>query len=386
MQFDVDLETARRRRSLKWRHFGDDLIPMWVAEMDFPLAPPVAERLSGMVERGDFGYPAEAPATTEFGEAVAGWMSRRHGWEVDPALVSITSDTMKAIEIAIERFTDPGDPVALTDPVYYPFRVVIEDAGRTPLWVPMIRSGERWEVDVEALEAAFRRDRVRLFLHCNPHNPTGTMFTLAEQQAIADLAERHDVLVVSDEVHADLSFDTQHLPFATVRATAAERTITTSSASKAFNFPGLRCGYAIAGTRGLLGEIKRVPPRRRRMMSIAGYEATLAAYTEGDAWLDSACGHLRRMRDYTIERLRAIDPSIAPTRPAGTYLLWTDWRRLELEPHPAGFMIGKARVAMSPGDLFGPSGINYLRCNFATSIGILDEALDRIGTALAKRE
>ena len=383
--FDIDLETAQRRRSLKWRRYAANVIPLWVAEMDFPMAPAITEALAGMVERSDFGYPPEPPeeARSEFRAVVASWMNQHHRWEVDPEMVSITPDTMRVIEIAIERFTDRGDPVVLSDPVYYPFRVAIEEAGRRPHWVPMVESGRRWVLDLDALEAAFAPDSARLFLHCSPHNPTGTVFTADEQQSIAALAEQHDVIVVADEVHADLAHDGSHLPFATVTPEIAARTITASAASKAFNFAGLRCGFAIAGDHRLHEQVQSVPIRDRKLVSLAGYEATMAAYRGGASWLDGLNRHLREMRDHVIGRLAMIDESLMVAIPQASYLLWTDWRQLDLAPDPATYLRENAKVALSPGGDFGPSGTGFLRLNFGTSQVILDEALDRIEAALA---
>ncbi len=384
--FDIDLATARQRRSLKWQRYPEDVIPLWVAEMDFSLAPAITARFAGMLERGDFGYPPEPPETStgELRDAVAGWMQRRHGWDIDPALVSITPDTMRVLEIAIERFTEPGDPIVLSDPVYHPFRVAIEEAGRVPLWVPMVNEDRRWSLDLEVVEAAFALPKARLFLHCNPHNPTGTVFTAGEQQAMAVLAEEYDVIVVSDEVHADLAYGAGHVPFATVTPTIAARTITASAASKAFNFAGLRCGYAIAGSRALHAEIQSAPIRARKLASIAGYEATIAAYSEGEAWLEDVNRHISEMRDHVVTRFDAIDQSLITTIPAASYLLWTDWRGIEAAPDAATFLLENGRVALSAGDAFGPSGAGFLRLNFGTSRSILDEAIDRIERALAR--
>jgi cystathionine beta-lyase len=385
--FDVDLDTARQRRSLKWRRYPADVIPLWVAEMDFPIAPVITERLNGLLERGDFGYPPEPPemAASEFRDAVARWMRERHGWTVDPGMVSIAPDTMRVLEIAIDRFTEPGQPVVLTDPIYPPFRTVIEDAGRVPLWIPMVQSGRRWELDTAVLAAAFAREEVRLYLHCNPHNPTGTVFTGEEMRSIDDLAAQHSVIVVSDEVHADLGYGSRHIPFAMATPTAAERTITASAASKVFNFAGLRCAFAIAGSRDLHDGIRSVPMRQRKSISLPGYEATIAAYTGGYPWLGSVNQHLEEMRDHVIDRLGAIDPSLVPTIPAATYLLWTDWRHVDLPCDAGSFLLERARVALSPGRDFGPSGEGFLRLNFGSSRTILDEALDRIEAALVDR-
>ena len=383
--FDVDLETARRRRSVKWRRYPEDVIPLWVAEMDFSLAPVITERLDGMFELGDFGYPPEPPemATSEFRDAVSDWMCERHGWVVDPEMVSITPVTMRVLEIAIERFTEPGSPVVLTDPVYHPFRMAIEDAGRTPLWVPMMRNGQRWELDFDALASAFAREEVQLYLHCHPHNPTGTVFTGDEMRAIADLAEQHSVIVVSDEIHADIAYGSRHMPFATVSPAASERTITASAASKAFNFAGLRCGFAITESQDLHARIRSVPISHRKNVSFPGYEATIAAYTGGSAWLDALNRHLEEMRDHVIGRLVAIDRSLVASLPAATYLLWTDWRQLDVGSDAGSFLLERAKVALSPGADFGPSGDGFLRLNFGSSRAILDEAIDRIEAALS---
>lgn len=382
--FEIDLPTASARRSLKWLRYPPDVIPLWVAEMDFAPAPAVTERLAQQLARGDYGYPPEPPPmpVSEFRAAVASWQQRRHGWEAEPDFVSVMPDAMRVVEIAIARFTEPGDPVALPDPVYHPFREVIEAAARVPTWVPMTRNGERWELDLDALAVAFERSQLRLFLHCNPHNPTGTVFTAAEQRAIAELAERHDVIVVSDEVHADLTLGSAHTPFATVTPSAPARTITASAASKTFNLAGLRCGYAIAGSRELHRQIQMAPMRDRKLISLPGYEATIAAYSGGESWLKALQEHLTLMRDHAIDRLRRLDHSLVAARPGGTYLLWTDWRKVGLGPDPAGELLARARVALSPGGAFGPSGDGYARLNFATSREILDTALDRIEAAL----
>jgi len=356
---------------------------MWVAEMDFPVAPAIGERLAGLFERNDFGYPPEPPPAeaSELREAVAGWMLRRHGWAVDSEMVSITPDTMRVLEIAIALFSEPGDPVVLANPVYQPFRVVIEDAGRAPLWVPMVLSGSRWELDLDLLGAAFARDDVRVYLHCNPHNPTGTVHTLEELQAMAALADKHDVIVVSDEVHGDLTYGVRHVPFVTAAPGIASRTITASAATKAFNFAGLRCGFAIAGSPEIHRQIRGVPVRQRKLTSLPGYEATIAAYTAGDAWIDALVEHLRDMRDRAIDRLASMAPSLLTTVPEGTYLLWTDWRNTGVDD-PQAFLLERAKVALSPGEVFGSAGDGFLRLNFATSRTILDEGLDRIEATL----
>ncbi len=384
--FDVDLATAQRRRSLKWRRYDPDVIPMWVAEMDFPLASVITERLAGMIERSDFGYPAEPTAATtpDFCEAVAGWMKDRYGWHIDPGTVSVAPDTTSVLEMAVDLFSRPGDGIALADPAYPPFLEVIENAGRVPVWIPMELSDDRWCLDPERLERALGPREVPVFFHCNPHNPTGSVFTLTESQTIADIAERTDVLVVSDEVHAGLSYGAAHIPFATVTPTIAARTITASAASKTFNFAGLRCGYAIAGSAELHTAIEGLPVRQRKLASLPGYEATIAAYTGGAVWLDAASRHLETMRDRTVARLGAIDASLVPCVPEGTYLMWTDWRSLEMDD-PFRFVLDNASVALSDGSEFGPSGNGYLRLNFATSGSILDEAFDRIEQAIGRR-
>lgn len=384
--FDVDLATARRRRSLKWRRYDGDVIPMWVAEMDFPLAAVISQRLSDMVERSDFGYPPEptASTTTDFCEAVAGWMSSRYAWEIEPGFVSVAPDTTSVLEMAVDRFSKPGDGIALADPSYPPFLEVIENAGRVPVWIPMELAGDRWRLDSERLERAVTASHVPLFFHCNPHNPTGSVFTVDESREIAEVAERTDLIVVADEVHAGLSYGAPHVPFATVTPTIAARTITASAASKNFNFAGLRCGFGIAGTAHLHATLEGLPVRQRKLASLPGYEATIAAYTGGAGWLDAACRHLKAMRDHAAARLRDIDAALVPAIPEGTYLMWTDWRHLDLDD-PYRFVLDTAEVALSNGTSFGPTGRGFLRLNFATSLRILDEALDRIANGVAGR-
>lgn len=350
--------------------------------MDFPVAEPIRRALSCSLERHDLGYAA-SPDDVGFGEVVAGWASRRYGWDVDPSRVFMVPDVVRAIDVALQVVTGPGDGVVIQPPVYPPFFSVIHDAGLSLIENPLQPMNGHYEIDLDGLDAALRAGRALLL--CNPQNPTGRCFTRPELEAVLDLAERHDVTVISDEIHSSLTYPQhRHQVFAAMSPRAAARTITVTAASKAWNFGGLKCGFAVAGSAALAGRMSALPGSALRGAGILGIEATVAALTEGDEWLDRAMQYLDGNRRLLARLLEQQLPAIRYRIPESTYLAWLDCRKLGLAHDPFTFFLDRARVALSDGRSFGSQGEGFVRLNFATSRTILREMVGRMARAVGR--
>jgi len=364
----------RLRTGRKWTRFPDDVIPAWIADMDFAPAPVIAEALGDAIAAGDLGY---GPLATDRGlpEAFAAWAGRRWGWSPSPEDVMLMPDVLGGIANCIEALTQPADAVLVHTPAYPPLLSAVRAAGRTLVEQPM----ENGRIDPDALGEALSAHSARLLLLCHPHNPTGKVYTRAELEAIAEVARRHDVIVVSDEVHADLTYAPhRHIPFATI---APDITVTLNSPSKAFNVAGLRLALCIAPA-PLRARLSALPSTRWNAYSTMGVRAARAAWSdEGEAWLISCVGRLQATRDRLADILAARCPGIRYDPPQASYLAWLDCRALGLDD-PAEHFLRHARVALSPGPDFGAPGAGFARLNFATSAEILDEIVARMSAAL----
>lgn len=370
-----DLERLRSLTCIKWSYFDDDVLPAWVADMDLPPAPVAVEAGRALFDRGDLGYNFAAAACLP--AAFAERQERKFGWKVDAERVRLLCDVMQGVEMAVWAHTEPGDGVVLLTPVYHPFYRTIEACGCRLVDVPLDTDG--WRLDAEVLEAAID-DRTRVLLLCNPHNPTGRSFTRAELSVLAEVAERHDLLVISDEIWADITYpEAVHVPFASLSAEAAARTVTVSAASKAFNLAGLRTAVMHVGHESVAAKLAEVPAHVFGATSSPGAEATLAAWTKGDDWLADTVEHLRGNRDHLAARLAAELPDVGLRVPESTYLAWLDFRKLGLGDEPAKELLASARVGLSSGLDFGAeTGKGFARLNFATTRPILDAIIDRI--------
>lgn len=366
----------------KWSHFDEDVLPAWVADMDFAPAPVAVDAVRALVDRGDFGYNGAALARIP--DAFAQWQRERHGWEPDPARVRVVCDVMQAVETALWIHTDPGDGVVLFTPVYPPFFSAIESTGRRVVECPLVPG--TWELDPAALESAID-ERTRVILTCDPHNPTGRVFTRSELETIERVACQHDLLVISDEIWADIVHEgAVHIPFAALSDDAAARTVTVTAASKAFNLAGLRCAVMHLGHEGVREHIGRLPSHLLGAVGSPGAEATLAAWREGGPWLERTTRFLTEQRDHLCTRLAAELPEAAFSVPEATYLLWVDLRAYRLAEEPWALLLERGRVALGNGPDFGARGQGFVRINFATSRSILDAIVDRIvATVLAHR-
>ncbi len=380
MSSEIELPGIEHLQSLtgvKWNRFEPDVLPAWVADMD--LRPPacVTDAVSAIVERSDFGYNRRA--SEQLPETFVRWQAEHHGWSPDVDRVRTFCDVLHAIDVALWLHTEPGDGIVLFTPIYPPFLKAVAGSRLRLIDVPLDADG--WRLDPERLRAAID-DRTKVILTCNPHNPTGRVFDEAELATIAEVAEEHDLLVLSDEVWADLVHPgATHVPLASISDEAAARTMTISSASKAFNLAGLRCAMAHIGHRGLVENLESLPAHLLGAVSTPGAEASLAAWTAGEPWLQSLREHLLGRRDQLAARLATDLPDVGFALPQATYLAWLDFRPLGFGENPSEELVAKAKVGLSPGPDFGPLGLGFARLNFATSPQLLDELVDRIAAA-----
>jgi cystathionine beta-lyase len=373
---DLALDRLRQRRSVKWSRFDPDVLPAWVAEMDFPLAPPVKDALREAIERDDAGYAN--PSAVGLAEALAGFLERRHGWTVEPGEVITTGDVVAGLTDLLRTLVDPGTGVIVSPPVYYPFFSLVGDAGCELVEVPL---GADHRLDLEGIGAALAAG-ARAVLLCNPQNPTGAVATASELAALADLAAEHEGWVLADEIHAPLALPgATHVPFLTVSAEARARGIALVSASKTFNLAGLGCAQIVTAgepARSAAGEL----PAGARHCGHLGAIAAAAAYRDGDDWLDSVIAVLAHNRELLGALLADLLPAARWKPQAAGYLAWIDLGSCELGPDPAAKILERGRLALSSGPMFGRGGEGHVRLNAGTSPDLVRTAVERIATAV----
>lgn len=367
------------RRSTKWTLFGPDVVPAFVAELDVDLAEPIARALHDAIARGDTGYanPVDLPG------AYARFARERFAWEIDPRAISVVPDVMVGVVEALRVLVQPGDAVAINTPVYAPFYTSLEEARVRRVDVPLVRRDDgTYDLDLEGLEAAFAGG-VRAYLLCNPHNPVGRAFARATLDAVADLAARYDVVVLSDEIHAPLAYASNpHTAFATCAQRYGARALALVSASKAWNLAGLKCALVVAGDAGVARTLATMPKEVRFRTGHLGAIAVTAAFSEGGAWLDALRKHLDRNRHCLTELLSEHIPNISYAIPEATYLAWLDCRELGLGDRPATAFLRDGRVALSAGTDFGAAGAGFVRLNFGTTRAMLREIVARMACAV----
>ncbi|MEU5096424.1 aminotransferase class I/II-fold pyridoxal phosphate-dependent enzyme [Streptomyces sp. NPDC020996] len=374
----LSLDRLRRRTSMKWRTHPADVLPMWVAEMDVPLAEPVVRAVTEALALGDTGYPAG----TGYAEALAGFAAKRWGWDgVAVERTAVVPDVMLGVVEMIKLVTGPGDPVIVNPPVYPPFFQFVEHMDRRVAEAPLGADGR---IDLDVLRDAFARatahGRRAAFLLCSPHNPTGTVHTAGELAAVAALADRYGVRVVADEIHAPLTAPGfAFVPYLSVPG--AENGLSLMSASKAWNLAGLKAALAIAGP-AAAADLARMPEEVGHGPSHLGVIAHTAALREGTVWLDALLAGLDDNRRLLTALLAEHLPAIAHRPGEATYLAWLDCRALGLGDDPADVFLERGRVALNSGILFGTGGTGHARLNLATSPEVLTEGVRRMAAAL----
>jgi len=380
------MDVLRARQNVKWAKYEPDVLPAWVAEMDFSIAHPIKRAIDRLVAEQEFGYPHRA-AGGHGDEGLAGAMARRmqarFGWTIDTALVQPLSDLVQGTFAAVWAFSEPGDGVVLHLPAYPPFHAAIHDTGRRLDGMHLRSDGSGYVLDLDAMRA-IGDARTKILLLCNPQNPTGRVFTRDELLAMGQMAIERDWIIVADEIHSDLVYGAaKHIPIASLSDAIAARTVTITSATKSFNIPGLRCGAMHFGTAALRERFHaRVPTRVLGSPSIIGIDATIAAWDHGQPWLDEVLPYLDANRQRMAAFLKAELPAIRFHAPEATYLCWLDCSALGLPGKAFDFFHDKARVAFSPGEAFDPARADAVRFNFATSAPILDRILARMAEAV----
>lgn len=379
----LTVDDLRRQGSLKWTLFPDAL-GAFIAEMDFGTAPVVAQALHRAVDQGLVGYLPPALAA-DMARAYADWSTVHHNRTVLPERVRPLSDVLAGLEAAVTHFSRPGSPVILPTPAYMPFLTLPAALGRELIQVPMALDGGRYTYDLDALDAAFRAGGHLLVL-CNPHNPIGRVLEPTELAAVAEVVERHGGRVFSDEIHAPLVMPGhRHTPYAALSPATAAHTVTATSASKAWNLPGLKCAQLVLSNDADAEHWERVGQLAEHGASTLGVVANIAAYTAGDPWLADVVEHVDRNRRHLADALRTRLPGVGYVPPEGTYLAWLDCRGLALGERPADFFLEHAGVALTDGSACGRAGEGFVRLTLATPRPVLDEIVDRMARAVDAR-
>ena len=370
--FDV-LPDRRPTESIKWNKYHPDVLPMWVADMDFVSPEPVIRALRERVDHGVFGYPRDMP---ELRQVIVERMQARHSWLISPEDVVLIPGVVTGFNIACHAFA-AGEGVLVQTPVYPPFLSAPEAAGCFRQEADLVRSAEgTYGIDWDSFEAAIT-PQTRLFILCNPHNPVGRVFTRTELEHMADLCLKHNVIICSDEIHCDLVFSgNRHIPIASSDPEIARQSVTLIAPSKTYNIAGLESSIAIIQDTGLR---KQYLAARRGLVgwvNLFGQIAALAAYRDGQEWLDQLLIYLEVNRDYLVDFIRQEMPCISVGKPEGTYLAWLDCRNAGLDGSPYQFFLEKARVAVNDGADFGHNGKGFVRLNFGCPRSLLAQALD----------
>ncbi|HLN05695.1 MAG TPA: aminotransferase class I/II-fold pyridoxal phosphate-dependent enzyme [Acidimicrobiales bacterium] len=372
------LESLRLRKSWKWTAFPDDVLPAWVAEMDFDIAEPIQAAVRDALELGDCGYPSRIG----FGEAYADFAEKRFGWAPDAARVFPIPDVMTGIAEVIQATTSPGAGIVINPPVYPPFFFRVALAGRRVVEAPLARDTEgRYDLDLEALDEAFASDGVAAYIFCNPHNPTGRVWSLEQLLAVASLCDSRGVALLVDEIHAPLVLrGARHIPFLSLDHDVTSRVHTFTSATKGWNISGLKCGVAVTGS----SELDSVLSERWEALLAGhlGVLASIAAFIESVTWLDAVVDQLDQNRHLLSDLLERELPEVTYVPPEASFLAWLDCRRLGLGDDPSVRFLQKGRIALSPGPDFGTQGKGFARLNMGTSPELLEQIVRRMAVSL----
>ena len=382
--FDFDRLIDRRpTASNKWRKFDKDVLPLWVADMDFASPEPVVRALRERAEHGVYGYVYEEP---EFFELVADRIQKRYGWRVGPEAVVLLPGVIAGLNMAARVFAAPGDGLLEQVPVYPPILRCPGNMGLTRDEAPLAcRADGRYEVDWEVFERAIH-GRTRAFILCNPHNPTGRVYTRAELTRMAEICGRRGVAIIADEIHCDLVYaGHRHVPIASLDPEVAARTVTLMSPSKTFNLAGLKCAIAVVTDAGLREKFLATKVDLVANPNVFGFAAAHAAYRDGGPWLDALMVYLEANRDYTVTYAREHFPGAVIYPPEGLYLAWLDFRPAGIPGNdPYTFFLEQARVALNDGVTFGSGGQGFARLNFGCPRALLTEGLDRMRDAFRR--
>lgn len=387
MKYDFDKIINRdNTNSMKWNFnkelFGsEDVLPMWVADMDFSVPPAIVDAIKKRAEHGIFGYSGP---DDEYYNSVIGWMKKRHNWNIEKDWFAFTPGVVPGIYWFIRAFTHPGDKVILQPPVYYPFYSAIKLNGCEVVLNPLKFENDRYLMDFDDLESKFD-SRVKLLILCSPHNPIGRVWGKEELMRLGEICIKHGVIVISDEIHEDLVYkEYKHIPFASISDEFAQNSVTCTAPSKTFNLAGLQTSNFIVPNSKIRTEFKNMLENNAIMFpNTFGIVALQAAYEHGEEWLDELLDYLHGNLDFLLRYIKENIPKIKVINPEGTYLVWLDCRELGMDPIALkNFMLEKAKVALDDGYVFGQGGEGFERLNIACPRSLLEEGLNRIAKAV----
>lgn len=388
LDFDSIIE-RKNTRSLKYdfakrRGMPEDLLPLWVADMDFKTSSYVQEALAEEVEHGIFGY---SEVQEEYFEVVRTWMKEHYDWEVSERWLVKTPGIVLALAMAVQAFTEPGDSVLIQLPVYYPFSEVILDNGRKLVSSTLIWKDYKYYIDFEDFEQKIIDNNIKLFLLCNPHNPGGRVWTKEELIKIGDICQKHEVLVVSDEIHADFVFKGKHHVFADLKEEYKDFTITCTSPSKTFNLAGLQISNIFIPNAKIRRTFRRqIDTAGYSQLNVMGLIACEAAYKSGNEWYQAMHNYIWENIKFTQEFVEKNIPGVVMGEQEATYLVWLDFNGLGLTDEEVDELVIKdAKLWLDSGKMFGESGKGFQRINTACPRSILEEALNRLANAVKKR-
>jgi cysteine-S-conjugate beta-lyase len=377
------LAELQRRRSEKWRGFSHDILPLPVAERDSPIAKGIREVLSEMILNSDLGYLGSIP---EMGTSFSGFAKRRWNWDVEPTFVRIATDVGVAVVELLRVFAKSGDKVLISSPVYQNFYTWINETKISMVDIPFVKNREEvdgtgWSHDWAGIEKAYQSG-IKVHLLCSPHNPMGKVYTREDLLRIVALAKQYGVTVLSDEIHAPLTFKEQSFtPLLALGDDAAEVGVAVTAASKGWNIAGLKCAVIISQSAKMHEKLNELPPALHYRASLLGAFATVAAFEKGEIWLDAVLEQLDQNRRLIAELINSKIPAIGYTIPHCSYLAWLDVSKLNLGEDPGAAILERAKVAFNPGHIYGSLGKDHVRLNFATSPEIISEAFDRMARA-----
>jgi len=383
MKYDFDRIVDRRNtNSMKWDYCESDVLPMWVADMDFESPREIADAIKERAAHGVFGYTR---ISDSYYEAVTNWMKERHGWEIRRDWIVTTPGVLSALSCAVLAYSQPGDKVIIQSPVYHPFKWIIEHNKRESVENKMKLVNDRYEMDYEQLDRMID-DKTKLLILCSPHNPVGRVWEKAELLKLAEICINHGVLIVADEIHCDIIMKGyKHTPLAPLSEDIANHIITCTAASKTFNLAGLECSNIIISNDELYNRFKSTVGRLHiETPNMFGLIATQAGYTHGKEWLDQLLDYLLGNYDLLVSYLKDNIPQIKPITLEGTYLLWLDFREFDLpDMKIKDILLKKAGVWIDYGPQFGSGGEGFQRMNIACPREILEEGLSKIKKAFS---
>lgn len=380
--FTLDASALRERSSIKYQKYDADVLPLWVAEMDCALAPPIAKRLQRAISIGDVGYPT---LDGQLPEALASYADAQWGWQIDPAQVHPVADVGVGVTEVLRHNIAPGDQVVVCSPIYPPFFIWTDEVRGELVDVPLLRSDDSWFLDMAGLRAAFAAG-AKAFLLCNPANPVGRVWTADELREVAELAAEYDVLVIADEIHAPLALEgASFTPFLTVGDAAREVGVSVLAASKGWNLAGLKCAQIVSASARGHERVLRINAHTFESTGQLGLLASIVAWSQGRPWIEQAVRELSANRDLLTSLVAQHLPDAGYIEPQATYLGWLDLSAYGWGDVPAEKILAEARVAVNPGPRFGETGKGCTRINFACSPAILTEAMERMGRLAERR-